>query len=134
MYLNANLSQSSLDEYVKKRVLFVCRHNSVRCQMAEAFLNQLDGDRFEAESAGLNPKTILATAAMVMRELGFDISNHPTRFVYSLYSGGEAYDFVITVCDEDSAKECPVVDDPCLHFHWPFDEPSRFKGSPDEIL
>ena len=38
---------------MKKRVLFVCIHNSARSQMAEAFLNQICGGEFEAHSAGL---------------------------------------------------------------------------------
>ncbi len=38
---------------MKKRVLFVCIHNSARSQMAEAFCNQLCGEEFEAHSAGL---------------------------------------------------------------------------------
>ena len=39
----------------KKRVLFVCVHNSARSQMAAAYLRALGGDRFESESAGLEP-------------------------------------------------------------------------------
>jgi protein-tyrosine-phosphatase len=42
---------------LKRKVLFVCIHNSARSQMAEAFLNQHGGGHFEAESAGLEPGT-----------------------------------------------------------------------------
>ncbi|HYV30967.1 MAG TPA: arsenate reductase ArsC, partial [Candidatus Binatia bacterium] len=40
---------------MKKRVLFVCIHNSARSQMAEALLKRLCGDQFEPQSAGLEP-------------------------------------------------------------------------------
>ena len=51
---------------MKKQVLFVCIHNSARSQMAEAFLNQICGDDFEAHSAGLEPGKLnpLAIEAM----------------------------------------------------------------------
>ncbi len=58
----------------KKKVLFVCIHNSARSQMAEAWMNRLCGDRFEAESAGLEPGTLNPLAVAVMKEVGIDIS------------------------------------------------------------
>ena len=42
----------------KKRVLFICTHNSARSQMAEAWLKEIGGDAFEVESAGLEPGTL----------------------------------------------------------------------------
>ena len=42
----------------KKKVLFVCIHNSARSQLAEALLNRMCGDEYEAESAGLGPGTL----------------------------------------------------------------------------
>jgi arsenate reductase len=39
---------------MKQRVLFICIHNSARSQMAEAWMNHVCGDQFEAQSAGSN--------------------------------------------------------------------------------
>jgi hypothetical protein len=43
----------------KNRALFIYVHNSVRSQMAEAWLNHLHGDRFEAYSAGYEPGNLV---------------------------------------------------------------------------
>ena len=59
---------------MKKRVPLICIHNSARSQMAEAWLNYICGDTFEAESAGLEPGTLNPLAVEVMREVGIDIS------------------------------------------------------------
>jgi len=42
----------------KKRILFFCKHNSCRSQMAEAYLKNMAADRFEVFSAGLTPRMI----------------------------------------------------------------------------
>ena len=60
----------------KIKVLFVCIHNSARSQMAEALLNQLAGDKFEATSAGLEKGTLNPLAVKVMAEIGIDISRN----------------------------------------------------------
>ena len=64
---------------MKKRVLFVCIHNSARSQMAEAWLNHLCPESFEAHSAGLEPGTINPLVVEAMQETGIDISGKLSR-------------------------------------------------------
>ena len=64
---------------MKKKVLFVCIHNSARSQMAEAFLNQICGDEFEAHSAGLEPGKLNPIVVEAMQEVGIDISGNQTK-------------------------------------------------------
>jgi protein-tyrosine-phosphatase len=68
----------------KKRVLFVCVHNSARSQMAEAFLNTMAGQKYEAVSAGLEPGELNPLAVEVMREVGIDISRNKTKSAFDL--------------------------------------------------
>ncbi len=118
----------------KKKVLFICVHNSARSQMAEAFLKQMAGDRFEVESAGLEPGTLNPLVIEVMREIGIDISQNKTKSVFNFYKQGKQYDYVITVCDESQAAKCPVFPGVVQQLHWGFDDPSTFKGSWQEKL
>lgn len=118
----------------KQRVLFVCIHNSARSQMAEAFLNLAGGDRFEAESAGLEPGKINSLVVEVMREIGVDLSQKGTRDVFEVYRQGKQYDYVVTVCDEASGERCPVFPGAAARLHWNFEDPSSFTGSQKEKL
>jgi len=66
----------------KKKVLFICVHNSGRSQMAEAFFNHLGGRKVEAVSAGTMPADeIDATVVRVMREAGLDISRQKPKML-----------------------------------------------------
>jgi arsenate reductase len=67
----------------KIKVLFVCVHNSARSQMAEAFMNKFAGDRFHAESAGLEPGILNPLVVKVMQEIGIDISRNETNDVFA---------------------------------------------------
>src|SRR6266513_3051470 len=69
---------------MKKKVLFICVHNSARSQMAAAWLNDICSDYFEAESAGLEPGEINTLAVQVMNEVGIDISNNETQAVFDV--------------------------------------------------
>lgn len=118
----------------KKRVLFVCIHNSARSQMAEAFLNNMVGDRFEAESAGIEPGALNPIAVEVMKEVGIDISQNKTKGVFEFVKKGKLFHYVITVCDEASAKGCPVFPGLAKRLHWSFHDPSTFEGTYEERL
>ena len=116
------------------KVLFVCVHNSARSQMAEAFVNNLAGDRFRAISAGLEKGTLNPLAVNVMSEAGIDISKNKTKEVFDFYKQGLHFDYVVTVCDAASSERCPVFPGVTKTLHWFFDDPSSFTGSEEERL
>jgi len=118
----------------KVKVLFVCVHNSARSQMAEAFLKKLGGDRFEVESAGLEPGKLNPLAVDVMKEIGIDISGNKTKSVFDFFKQGKIYNYVVTVCDESSGERCPIFPGRVTRLHWSFDDPSSFQGSYEEKL
>ncbi len=118
----------------KKRVLFVCIHNSARSQMAEAWMNLLCGERFEAESAGLEPGALNPLVVTVMKEAGIDISGKTTRSVFDVLKAGTLFSYVITVCDESAAEACPIFPGPAKHIHMGFTDPSKLEGSEQEKL
>jgi len=118
----------------KKKVLFVCIHNSARSQMAEEILRKLAGDRFEVESAGLEPGKLNPIIIESLKEEGIDITGKPTKAAFDLYKKGNHYDYVITVCDEASAERCPIFPGLSQRLHWSFTDPSKFEGTHDEKL
>jgi arsenate reductase len=119
---------------MKKRVLFICVHNSARSQMAEALLNHIDGEHFEAHSAGLDPGTLSPFVVEVMREIDIDISGSQTKSVFDMYKSGRMFAHVITVCDESSAERCPIFPGVSNPLHWSFTDPSSFGGTREERL
>lgn len=116
----------------KQKVLFICIHNSARSQMAEAFLKQLAGDRFEVESAGLEPGTLNPIVVESMKEAGIDISGNKTKDVFDFFKQGKSFSYVIAVCDEASAEKCPFFPSQKEKINWSFPDPSKFEGTHDE--
>jgi len=105
----------------KKRVLFLCTGNSARSQMAEGFLRNLAGNRFEVFSAGTNPKGLHPRTVEVMKEIGIDVSRQTSKDVKQLLQ--EKFDYVITVCDR-ARQQCPVFPG-AEPIHWGFDDPAE---------
>jgi arsenate reductase len=122
------------EEPMKKKVLFICSHNSARSQMAEAFSNNICGDEFEAHSAGLEPGQVSPLVIEAMREVGIDISNKTTQAVFDLFKSGELFAYVITVCDEARAERCPIFPGVATLLHWSFPDPSALTGSYEQRL
>ncbi len=117
----------------KARVLFLCSGNSARSQMAEAFLRQYAGDRFEAYSAGLEPKEIHRFTRQVMSEVGIDLHGQYSKPVTE-YLGKIGFGYLVTVCAE-AEKNCPTTF-PGMgqRLHWNFDDPAAFVGSEVDTL
>lgn len=60
----------------KKKILFLCTHNSCRSQMAEGLANHFLGESIRAFSAGTEATRVNPLAAKVLAEIGIDISGH----------------------------------------------------------
>lgn len=118
----------------KIKVLFVCIHNSARSQIAEAFLNHLGGDKFFAESAGIEPGKLNPIVVDAMKDAGIDISGNKTKSVFDFYKEGRMYSYVVTVCDPEAAERCPVFLGVTKRLHWPFKDPSKAEGTYEEKL
>lgn len=115
----------------RRRVLILCTGNSARSQMAEAFWRRHGGDRWDAFSAGVNPKGVNPLAVKVMGEAGIDLSGHRSKPVSEF--NGQPFDLVVTVCD-NAAAACPSFPGAKRQLHWPFDDPPAAGGTPEQQL
>ena len=116
---------------MKRRVLFICTHNSARSQMAEGLLRYLGNDRFEVFSAGTEATFVRPMAIQAMAELGIDISHQQSKTLDRYLD--QPFDEVITVCDT-AAEACPVFPSAVRRRHWSFNDPSKATGSESEQL
>ncbi|MBI3971742.1 MAG: arsenate reductase ArsC [Chloroflexi bacterium] len=115
----------------RRRVLFLCTHNSARSQMAEGLLRHLGSDRFEVHSAGTQATHVRPLAIRATVELGVDISQQQSKSLDRYL--GEPFDLVITVCDEAN-EACPVFPGAKERRHWSLLDPSKAVGTEAEQL
>ena len=115
----------------KRRVLFLCTHNSARSQMAEGLLRSLAGDRFEVASAGTQATRVHPLAIQAMAEVGVDLRGHASKVVDQYLE--QPWDYVITVCDAAN-EACPVFPTKSSRLHWSFEDPSQASGTEHERL
>lgn len=104
----------------KRSVLFLCTGNSARSQMAEALLRHKTGDKFDVFSAGTQPEVVDSRAIDTLKQ--FEIDTH-----YLVSKGidtfaGQAFDFVITLCD-NANRECRDFPNANKQLSWDFPDP-----------
>jgi arsenate reductase len=68
-----------------------------------------------------------------MKQVGIDISDATAKSVFDLFRAGRIYHYVVTVCDEATAEQCPIFPGVCERLHWTFPDPSA-AGSDSERL
>jgi len=102
--------------------LFLCTGNSCRSQMAEAWTCLLKGNRFDAYSAGVQPKPIDPRAIKAMAEAGIDISEQKSKDV-DVFANME-FDYVITLCD-NARESCPYFPAKTKVIHQGFEDPPK---------
>lgn len=119
----------------RKRMLFLCTGNSCRSQMAEGFLRELYGDKFESLSAGAKPTGYVNEKAVAaMAELGIDISGQNSKHIDEfLPPKGELPDVIVSVCGT-ADENCPVFPAPVERLQWLFDDPHYAEGTEEEIM
>ena len=118
----------------KKKVLFICIHNSGRSQIAQAYLAKYAGDRFEVESAGIEAGSLNPLVVRAMEEDGVSMEGHFAKKAKSLLAQKDSFDFIITVCDETSAERCPTFPGIYSRLHWSFPDPSTLPGTIEEKM
>lgn len=79
-----------------KQVMFVCKRNSCRSQMAEGFAKILGKDKIGVTSCGLEASRVHPTAIEVMKEIDIDINAQTSDSINDFKP--ENYDVVISLC------------------------------------
>ncbi|HEY7998616.1 MAG TPA: arsenate reductase ArsC [Pseudolabrys sp.] len=115
--------------------LFLCTGNSARSIMAEAILNKLGRGKFQAYSAGSQPKgQVNPNTIQLLKGLGYDTSDYRSKS-WSKFAkpGAPSLDFVFTVCDNAAGEACPFWPGQPMTAHWGVPDPAEAQGSAAEI-
>jgi protein-tyrosine-phosphatase len=112
-------------------VLFLCTGNSARSIMAECALNRWGQGRFQAYSAGSQPKgRVHPTTLQLLRDYNFRTEGLRSKDWSEFAApGAPPLDFVFTVCDAAANEVCPVWPGQPMTAHWGVEDPAAFVGS-----
>lgn len=112
-------------------VLFLCTGNTARSILAEGILRRVGGVKFQAFSAGSQPKgTVNPFALKVLAAHGVATDGFRSKS-WEEYGHLDAprMDFVFTVCDSAAGEACPHWPGQPLTAHWGIEDPAAATGS-----
>jgi arsenate reductase len=113
-------------------VLVLCTGNSCRSIMAEALINARRGDRYRAVSAGSRPTGRVHPGALAtLRRHGID-PGIPRSESWDAYAT-QAFDYVVTVCDNAANEPCPAFPGRAERLHWSTPDPAAATGTDAEV-
>jgi arsenate reductase (thioredoxin) len=112
-------------------VLFLCTGNSARSVLAESILRKDGRGRFQAFSAGSQPKgEINPFAIKVLENLDYPTDGLRSKSWQEFaVAGAPVMDFVFTVCDSAAGESCPVWPGQPMTAHWGIEDPASVEGT-----
>jgi arsenate reductase len=117
-------------------VLFLCTGNTARSILAEGILRKDGAGRFNAFSAGSQPKGVVNPNALAtLAEYGYPADGFRSKS-WEEFAGAAApkMDFVFIVCDNAAGEVCPVWPGQPMTAHWGIEDPAAVEGSDVEKL
>lgn len=112
-------------------VLFLCTGNTARSILSEGILRRDGAGRFNAYSAGSQPKGVVNPFALkTLATFGYPDHGYRSKSWDEFAAPGAPHmDFVFTVCGNAAGEACPVWPGHPMSAHWGVDDPASVEGS-----
>jgi arsenate reductase len=125
------------------KVLFVCDAHGLRSRVAEHFAREEAGALVEACCAAFEPTVIPSGAPPVkaLAGLGMTFPPEAVPLVFDLYREGQTFDYVVTMCHDESVTTCPefqrsvnaLFQRKAVSLAWEIPDFRTIDGSDDEV-